>query len=107
RQRVHVIGVTLRGVIRVFVFAPQGVLGDAGSEAAAFAIDDGNPNAQRAEIHAGNHAHRCRPGRNKATYRSPIAMSSAPHQIPTCNSAITTGAGDESSLTPAIRIRTP
>src|ERR1035437_7875157 len=56
-QGVHVIGVALRGVVRVFLCAKQRVLGCARAETALDRIEDGNANAEGAEIYSGDDAH--------------------------------------------------
>ena len=53
----HVIGVALRGVVGIFLLAEQRILGRAGAEAAPGAIEDGNANAEGAEIYSGDDAH--------------------------------------------------
>ena len=61
-QGAHVIGVALGGVVGVFLLAEERIFGDAGAEAAAGAIEDGNANAEGAEIDAGYDAQWGPPG---------------------------------------------
>src|ERR1019366_2268778 len=56
-QRGHVIRVALRGVVRVFLLAEQRVLRRASAETALDRIEDGNANAEGAEIYSGDDAH--------------------------------------------------
>jgi hypothetical protein len=53
-----VVGVALRGVIGVFLLAKKGILGRAGSEAAARGIENGDANAEGSEVYAGYDAHK-------------------------------------------------
>src|ERR1051326_611914 len=57
RERAHVIGVALRGVIGVFFLPMQRVLTNTRAKAAACAVEDGDANAQRTEINTGYDAH--------------------------------------------------
>ena len=56
-QRGHVVGVALRGVVRIFLLAKQRVVGGAGAETALGGVEDGNANAEGAEIYSGDDAH--------------------------------------------------
>ena len=56
-QRGHVVGVTLRGVVRVFLLAMQRVRSGAGAQTPFDGIEDGNANAEGAEIYSGDDAH--------------------------------------------------
>ena len=56
-ERVHVVGVALGGVVGIVLAAVQRVLGGARSDAAARAIDNGDPDAERSEIDACNDCH--------------------------------------------------
>jgi hypothetical protein len=57
RQSPHVIGMGLRGVFRVFALAVDRILGDGGSEPAAFAIHKRNADAQGSKINASDNCH--------------------------------------------------
>jgi hypothetical protein len=56
-QRGHVIGMALRGVVRVFLLAMQRIRSGAGAQTPFDGIEDGNANAEGAEIHSGDDAH--------------------------------------------------
>src|ERR1022692_407113 len=56
-QRGHVVGVALRGVVRVLLFAQQRVRSRAGAKTALDGVEDGNANAEGAEIYSGDNAH--------------------------------------------------
>ena len=56
-QRGHVVGVALRGVVRVLLFAQQRVRSRAGAKTALDGVEDGNANAEGAEIYSGDDAH--------------------------------------------------
>jgi hypothetical protein len=52
------VGVGLRGVVGIFLLAVKRVLADAGAEAAAGGIKDGNSDAKSAEVYSCNDAHK-------------------------------------------------
>src|ERR1039458_5137568 len=56
-QRGHVVGVAWRGVVRVLLFAQQRVRSRAGAKTALDGVEDGNANAEGAEIYSGDNAH--------------------------------------------------
>src|SRR6266545_3151719 len=51
-ERVHVVAMTLSGVVRVFFPAEQRIVGGGGAESAFLMIENGNTHAEGAEIHA-------------------------------------------------------
>ena len=53
---VCVLGMALGGVVRIFPLAMYSVLAQSRSKPSTVAIDDGNANAQSAEVDAGNEA---------------------------------------------------
>jgi hypothetical protein len=56
-QRVHVVGVALRGVVGVFFLAQQRILGHARAELAFGAVEQRHADAEGSEIDAGYDAH--------------------------------------------------
>src|SRR5258708_11532415 len=53
----HVLGVALRGVIGIFLFAMQGILSDARAETAFAGVHDRDANAVGSEIHSRDDVH--------------------------------------------------
>ena len=53
----HVVRVALRGVVGIFLLAMQRILADARAQAASGAVEDGDPDAQSAEIDTGDDTH--------------------------------------------------
>src|SRR5262249_50815198 len=58
RQRVHMVGVALGGVIGIVLLAKERVVCRAAAEAALFTIEDGDSNAQGSEVYACYGAHK-------------------------------------------------
>ncbi len=56
-QRPHVIGVALGGVIGIFLLAEQRVLGGARAQTPLYAVENGDANAESAEIDTGYDTH--------------------------------------------------
>ena len=56
-QGAHLIVVRLRGVFRIFALAMEGIFGERSGEQTAFAIHDGNANAQSSEIDSSYDGH--------------------------------------------------
>ena len=56
-QRAHVVGVALRGVVGIFFLPQQRIFARPRAQPSALAIENGNADAQCAEIHSGNDAH--------------------------------------------------
>src|SRR5262249_17457333 len=58
RQCIHVVGVALGRVVRIFFLAKQRVVGGGAAKAASFAVEDGDSNAQRSKVYACYGAHK-------------------------------------------------
>ena len=56
-ERVHLVGVGLRGVVGVFAAAVQGIAGGGCAEAAALGVEQSDAHAEGSEVDAGDNTH--------------------------------------------------
>ena len=72
RERLHMIFVGLCGVFGILTFAMQRIFSVGGCQQSAFAVHDGNANAQCPKIYSGNGSH----ARSPVMSFAPVRLSS-------------------------------